>query len=334
MEQSKDTNILVQFLNVFGIILVVLGHSELLAPYLGEGFKFLSRWIYSFHMPLFFLLSGFLFIYTYKSLLERGLRVSIKKKIHRLLVPYLVLGTIVFLIKKTLSFYSESTSSFDLQAYLSGLIYPQRSDSYIGYLWFIGTLFILFSLMFILCFLKIRLNKTGNIVIVIIVSLIASYLLSDVYILNLGAVFKYLVFFGIGMLLCNHQYILDRKTSIVETCFFLIVSVLTVLYCKIIWINALIGIAFSISLGKYLLQFHYVNTFVSQYAVYTYSIYLLHWFAQYIVKIPYVDILHLNNAGIVPLMFIAGVVIPVLVCKIVDKSNNRFGRIVKAIIGR
>ena len=38
----------ISFLQIFGILLVVLGHSSN-----EEGIPFLSKWIYSFHMPLF-----------------------------------------------------------------------------------------------------------------------------------------------------------------------------------------------------------------------------------------------------------------------------------------
>lgn len=48
---------------------------------------YLSRFIYSFHMPLFFLLSG----YVYKP--ELG-KMSIKKRIQRLLIPFIAFAII------------------------------------------------------------------------------------------------------------------------------------------------------------------------------------------------------------------------------------------------
>ena len=65
----------------FGIQLVVLGHTSQFAG--------LVHWIFSFHMPLFFIISGMLFH-------ERQFLDSFKKKIARLLIPYLFFGIATF----------------------------------------------------------------------------------------------------------------------------------------------------------------------------------------------------------------------------------------------
>ena len=54
---------------------------------------------------------------------------------------------------------------------------------------------------------------------------------------------------------------------------------------------------------------------------YTYSIYLLSWFGQYAVKIIAVNILNLHWGIVVFTMFVAGILVPVLVCKIVDRYS-------------
>ena len=74
-----------------GIILVVLGHT--LVPQVREtGFAgFLWIFIYNFHMPLFFFLSGYLF--------EKGLSHYTNKgkfilgKLQYLMLPYLIFST-------------------------------------------------------------------------------------------------------------------------------------------------------------------------------------------------------------------------------------------------
>lgn len=66
-----------------GLILVILGHLKI---------PFLSAWIYTFHMPLFFFLSGVVFTsgkYTFKDFLT--------KRIKSLVIPYFALGSIIFL---------------------------------------------------------------------------------------------------------------------------------------------------------------------------------------------------------------------------------------------
>lgn len=65
----------------FGILLVVLGHTSQSVG--------LVHWIFSFHMPLFFIISGMLFH-------ERQFLDSVKKKAVSLLVPYLFFGIATF----------------------------------------------------------------------------------------------------------------------------------------------------------------------------------------------------------------------------------------------
>lgn len=66
-----------------GLLLVILGHLH--TPYL-------STWIYTFHMPLFFFLSGVVYSgrkYTFKEFL--------KKRIKSLVIPYFSLGFVIYL---------------------------------------------------------------------------------------------------------------------------------------------------------------------------------------------------------------------------------------------
>ena len=69
----------------FGLLLVILGHGRLL----DDAYQ---QWIYSFHMPLFFILSGML--YNYKVPLQ-----MLKHDIKRLLLPYLIINLICLVIQ-------------------------------------------------------------------------------------------------------------------------------------------------------------------------------------------------------------------------------------------
>ena len=59
-----------------GIFLMVIGHTGI--P------KFASQWIYSFHMPLFFFLSGYFFTSG-----KYSLKVLLQRKFKTMIVPYL-----------------------------------------------------------------------------------------------------------------------------------------------------------------------------------------------------------------------------------------------------
>lgn len=67
-----------------GLLCVILGHLHV---------PFLSTWVYTFHMPLFFFLSGVVF-----SRGKYGFREFLVRKVKSLVVPYFTLGGGIFLV--------------------------------------------------------------------------------------------------------------------------------------------------------------------------------------------------------------------------------------------
>lgn len=72
-----------------GILLMVIGHYE----YLNHSF---TQWIYSFHMPMFFLISGYL---DYKFNLYTEVTIYVKKKVRSLLVPYYFFAFLILVLE-------------------------------------------------------------------------------------------------------------------------------------------------------------------------------------------------------------------------------------------
>lgn len=68
-----------------GIILVILGHI---------GIGGIGKFIYSFHIPLFFFLSGFCFSGN-----ETDFKYFLRKKVKTLIVPYIFLGMVIGLVE-------------------------------------------------------------------------------------------------------------------------------------------------------------------------------------------------------------------------------------------
>ena len=66
-----------------GLLCVILGHLNI--PYV-------ATWVYFFHMPLFFFLSGFVF-----SGGKYDLKTFLSKKVRSLVIPYFTLGGVIFL---------------------------------------------------------------------------------------------------------------------------------------------------------------------------------------------------------------------------------------------
>lgn len=71
-----------------GILLMVVGHTKV-----SDAIKI---WIYSFHMPLFFMVTGYLF--SKEKWENRGLKFLLKSRAHAYLIPYAVLFFINLII--------------------------------------------------------------------------------------------------------------------------------------------------------------------------------------------------------------------------------------------
>jgi len=108
-----------------GILLVVFGHSGFPAPEV-------NQWISSFHMPLFFLLSGILLSHTGAH--EQPLGDTIKKKARTILVPYLWFSVFSILFSAILD-----TATF--AAYLPNALLQTVVFYGISVLWFLPSLF-------------------------------------------------------------------------------------------------------------------------------------------------------------------------------------------------
>ncbi len=97
---TKDKSTVYAILRMFLPILVLLGHAAVMytpdgavCPAVGSPFlSVLSRYIYSFHMPLFFVLSGALWGYQIQRGKYRQRGRFLLAKARRLLIPYLFFG--------------------------------------------------------------------------------------------------------------------------------------------------------------------------------------------------------------------------------------------------
>ena len=131
----------VRVLYALGLLLVVIGHSHSSNwdTFNHTFLKPLIYAIYTFHMPLFFAIAGFLFQNSH-SLEEAEFVKWLKGKAIRLLVPY-VFWTLISLMPK---YYVEHHGFSDFQWHtpLSSLFYPRLNVW--GHLWFLPVLFLVY----------------------------------------------------------------------------------------------------------------------------------------------------------------------------------------------
>ena len=167
-----------------GILLVYLGHSFNL-PQLdwNKIFVFLGNTVYSFHMPLFFLISGLISNTNSEIILKN----FYKGKIKRLLVPYLFINLVDF-FPRTL-FPKLVNSEFGGAKEI--LFYGTKIS------WFVYTLFIIFM---IFLFLDKYILKKDKYYLFGVILVTVNYLkiFENIEIFSLNKVAMYLLYFYIG----------------------------------------------------------------------------------------------------------------------------------------
>ena len=187
-------------LSIWGILLVVLGHSGFEEPIIQQKLSGLHSWIYSFHMPLFFMISGYLFSLTNASFKDIDYGKFMFKKVKRLLVPYLVLGVITYLIKFTFSGLSHATRDFSLENFFKMFIVPSCDGSTIGYLWYVFTLFMVFAIVVALCQVHLNLKSPVCCSVMILIFWCVDDFMPNIEMLNLKTVVHDMPYFMMGIL--------------------------------------------------------------------------------------------------------------------------------------
>ena len=311
----------ITFLQSFAIFCIVLGHLtpiKISSPDNLLYYRVIRELVYSFHLPLFFLISGFLFYLTYKfgkSYLE-----YFKKKCKKILIPFFGLTALAVVLKIVLfhDFVLSSKSLTDL------VLYPGTGG--VAAFWFIIALFWL--LILAPCFKYLQENHFKVFIIfTVLAGIVSAFMGVDEKYNYFGILnsIHFLFYFLAGMLMCSYKetitkFLSDRR---VFAAFLIIFSVLMVIYQfmyhthLIKFILSIIGIAgvFGIALicsehGKKFL-FGWIDG-------YYYQIYLIHSFIHLPLKALYKAGIISYNAEIITALF-ALIIIPILITKAIRK---------------
>lgn len=176
------------------MVLVVLGHHLFL--FMPEWYIRMFYWIYTFHMPLFIFISGFLVRYSYKGIHGwNEYKSYIGKRVRKFAVPYLIVGTICTLL------------AFDFKdigtALLNLLIAPKQSEA--TFLWYIYLLFIFY------CIAPLLFNAKRWVrgVVFAVALLLSTHYIAIPY-LCIDWFTRYFVFFLVGVWTANHYTQLEQ----------------------------------------------------------------------------------------------------------------------------
>ena len=137
--ETKPREEWIDYLRGIGIVLMVAGHASIWRP--------VNKWIFGFHMPLFFILSGFLF--NRQKWLERGFWKFAAARFRNYIIPYFLWCAICFVINLPLFYIDYRHSNMLLAAiknlgwiatsiYVEGVFVPLNCTA----LWFLTCLFL------------------------------------------------------------------------------------------------------------------------------------------------------------------------------------------------
>lgn len=336
----KEKDRLIYFLQTFGIMLVVLGHSFYQTR---ETSKTLD-WIYSFHMPLFFFISGYLLRYTtaLKQTSISGMRLwggrgYLTRKAKRLLLPYVAISSMVFLPKAALTALAARPVDGSAQSYISMLIYPYTNV--IGSFWFMPTIFLMFAAVAYGARIARLTGKNISWISVMAVLLAVNIACGLNYetVLNISGVVYYMLYMAGGYLFCmrNASRLMSRHPVAVFL-LTLALSVTMVLYVPYFRgydvITAVNGIAMSISLGNIYTgrDWHFLDHLYGA----TYTIYLLSWFPQVASQQVLLSLVSLPWPVTTSLAFLSGIYLPLAAYRwIINNKGSRTGRLAALVTG-
>ncbi len=295
-----------------GIFLVVLGHAFPDSQFNGrEFYAYIYKFIYSFHMPFFFVISGFFAykIYSIKNLKDYGN--FIYGKFKRLMVPYFSVSLVAVPIKLYMNNYA--ARPIKLNSLITNiLIYPL--DIPIQYFWFIYTLFFIFAVAPI--FKKLPINLT--LVITLFLNLLFTKQIGLFYVYG---IVHYLFYFFFGIYLKNtYDKLKNIKNKYAIVLIFSIILIVMNLFdvVKGVYpyynlVTALVGSCIFLIVSQLI-----VNTSVGELfrkiGTYSYDIYLLSWFSQTGARVLCYQMLSLNYNAVIVIMILVGF-IPILISK-------------------
>ena len=333
-----DKNNLISFLQAFGIVLVVIGHSCQGAPARPLWFF----WIYSFHMPLFMFISGFLLRYGNErkgsSLADTPIRTFLWKKVKRLLIPYVTISTLAYFPKAALSRFAARPMDISVNDYVHMLLYPW--DNVIIFFWFLPTLFIIFCL--VVCGARLlkstRIPQKHGILLAVLLMLHLFNPLAEIKFLNLAGVTSYLFYFALGYYACRyHAAERIKRYSGLALC---LTGALSVAFVTSVpsfagkdVLMAINGIGMSILLGKLYVsrQWHLLHHLFGA----SYAIYLFSWFPQVASQQIFLAVTHAAWQVSSILAIATGIYIPLLIYKwIIKHKKGRIGRYVALLTGQ
>lgn len=325
--QKKEIDWL-YIVKAFAIFLVVLGHND----------SKITTWIYSFHMPLFFFVSGYLFsvkkdIPVWEFIIKKG---------RALLMPHFIfsIGLFIFWFIIGRKYGNPLSQTYSVFWNFIGILYAQKIEwmDWGVFMWFLPCLFVVTIAYFFISRLAIIYQM-----LVLVVSMFIGFGLSKYqfdYIWSLDTAFTAIVFYGIGYI-SKHEISFELPVSKL----ILYIGILLFLSIQISVINgnvdlrsnhlgnnliyfyvgAISGILLIICVSRLFVLLFEVPFFMKYLSINSMLIFILHNLSLTFIKVIIVIVFkHTFIAGELLLPFVYSVCQILLLIPVISLVNNRF----------
>lgn len=225
-ENVHTHNSLASIVKGIAIILMVIGHTS--------PTPVLERWIYLFHLPCFFFVSGYLFKEKY---LNAPTRLFVKQKIkglYQVFVKWALIFLLLHNVFASLHFYTHYYSLSEFTTQLIQILVMKTDENLIGGFWFFKELFLGSLLFYIIRKLGNRYFEANRLqygiaVTLVLVAIAFSYSILPFKVPLLGSVaFLATAYFGVGYLYNKIRY--SWYNSILLIGITLLITLLSAIY--------------------------------------------------------------------------------------------------------
>lgn len=315
-----------------GVLLVILGHSHYSDWNLFQGtlVETVINYIYTFHMPLFFFIAGFLFLNSH-AIEKLGYWKWIFEKAKRLLTPYFVLSIIAIVPK----YFLDNGSFAGMANYSLKALLEPRTGVW-GHFWFIPVLLFMYAIFGILKSLHNKFNNYAILTITFIVTVAVRFIPFDTDLFALTDIKNNLVFFSFGMIV----YCINSKRELVNNkvvglTIGLIMISLSMLAYRFEYKNAVMMfiIAFDMIIALWCVSCTVVELKIIMWiSKHNFTIYIYSWLFQAAIMMA-CEKISLNTYLTTLVMFVCGLALPVIVAILYEKLPKLHNKFFDLLLG-
>lgn len=301
----------VSWIQFIGVLCVIFGHSmnDIAVPELLVDVK---RWVYIFHMPLFFLVSGYLFSYTGGFEHKNGYWGTLKSKFSRLVIPYIIWNVLFIAPKIMMADYINDQVELSPGYFGMLMLYPR--NNILGHTWFLFALFEMFAIAIL--FERWKKNKLLWIPVASILIVLNCFGVQERF-LAVGDLMKNGIFFWVGLLLGTAD--VGKLKAVAVNKSVLLWTTAIIIVGTVVWAfnhegfssiypanMLLVGMAVILILGMIQIKYDIRGGFIEFVSRNSFAIYIMHWPILMVIRLVVYQKMHLAPIPTQMIMFVGG----------------------------